>query len=239
MSETVIEAFERLAREYLDSPDLSVQHTREPSVPVGGTGTFEIQERTEIQVTHYGEPEALERLEDAHGEAIMSSYHVSTRELSAGMDSDETLVMAEAEFVLGCDPYDEYVSGGSGGAVSASGSSGSASPETETDGHEASESGVTGEGQYQPHPDPSREMSEEGGGIRHVLAAEEAGEEDQHVCGTPIGEAEYEGSIPDLYDDLLAAIADPMLCDTCEAVMVGYYGIPKDKVHERREEQYG
>ncbi|AGM11232.1 hypothetical protein M197_gp68 [Haloarcula hispanica tailed virus 2] len=235
MTETVIEAFERLARDLLESPELSVQHTREPSVPIGGTGAFEIDERTEIQVTHYGEPEALEELEDRHGDAIMSSWYVETQDLSAGTGSSEPMLVSEAEFVLGCDPYDEYVSGGAGGAVSASSSTGSATTSEATDGHE-DEQDAPDEPEY---PEPSREMSEEGGGIRHVLAAEVPGEEDRHVCGTPIGEAEYEGSVRDLYDDLLGAIADPMLCDDCEDALAHFYGIPKDKVHERREDQYG
>jgi hypothetical protein len=71
-----------------------------------------------------------------------------------------------------------------------------------------------------------------------VLAAPEPGE-DAHVCGTAIDEAEYEGSMAGLYEDLLTAVADPMLCDRCEQALVRFYNIPQEKVIATREEQYG
>lgn len=245
MSETVIEAFERMAREHLTDAELSVQHRREPTVPIGGTGMFEMEEQTEIAVTHYGDPEALERLESAHTEAVMSSFYVETREMSPGMDSDESIRVAQADFTLACGPHEEYVSGGSAGGVSGSGSAGSASPETEPDAEETPSTDETperawGDGLENP-PKPSLEMTEEPDGTRHVLAAQDSvgGGEDFHVCEeVPLGGATHVGSVKDEYDSLKLFAADPALCEMCARTVILFYNLPEDEVMDLMEAEY-
>jgi len=249
MTETVIEAFERMAREHLTDADLSVQHRREPSVPIGGSGMFEMDERTEIAVTHYGDPDALERLEDAHTEAIMSSFYVETREMSPALDSDETVRVAEADFVLNCDPHEEYVSGGAGASVSGSGTSASASPEPAEDGHEDASTDESederterawGDGLENP-PEPSMELSAEDDGTVHVLADTDGsdGGEDFHVCkDVTVYETEPHGNVKDLYDSLLLFAADPDLCETCARTVILFYNLPEGKVMDTMEAEY-
>lgn len=235
MTESKLDALERLCVENLDGLDFQVSMTTDRTRKTWGGSVEPVQAATEVLVDYVGEPTEIHEVVDQHGEVVLNNYE--SRSYIGGE------VETSADLVVEPDASDPWTGSGATGGRSGGSSSpatpGSSESDDDSDdtSHDAS-GGVTGEGPHQPFPDPSKEMSEEPGGIRHVLAADDGGE-DSHVCGTPLDEADYEGSIRDLYDDLMGAIADPMLCDTCEDVMCGYYNIPKDKVHEERQERHG
>lgn len=237
MTESNIEALERLCRENLDGLDFQVTMTANRTRKSWSGATEEVAAATEVVVDYAGGREEIQAVVEQHGEAVLEQG-----EQRQFMDGElETI----ADLRLTADPHDDW--DGSGGAHSSvSGSSSSATDNGVSGSDDGSEpasgdtsSGVTGEGPHQPFPDPSMGLAWVGDTMHVVAATEDEPDHPGFVCDEDTAEAEPAGNIKTQYDDLVGAAADPDLCEWCAKALIGFYNIPEEKVLAREQGEHG
>lgn len=230
MTESRLDALERLCRDNLQGAEFQVTMTEDRTRKRWGGSVEAVQAETVVMVDYVGPPDDVQEVAEQHGEVMVSEYQ--------SRDGQFGEVETSADLLLTADPHEDWTgsgaTGGSSGGSSSPATTGSS--ETDADSEPASqeqEGGVTGQGPHQPFPDPSMSLAWVDGTM-HVVSSEDTDDGGtQFVCDEDVREAEPAGNIKNQYDDLIGAAADPDLCEWCAKALIGYYNLPEEKVLER------